>query len=100
MLVTNWVRTICSSLAGGGVTTSTVPDLLIASEIYRIFCMPERTALSKATNNPGIFVKSLLSESLLQSSRYLQFSASLFHAEHTARTHRSRAPLTSDFNLS
>lgn len=45
--VTNELLTICTSLAAGGVITVAAPDLEAASEIYRIFCIPNSMTVSK-----------------------------------------------------
>ena len=57
--------------------------------------MPVNRALSKDLKLAGILVISFLSGDLLQSSTYLIFSESLFHALHTALAHRSLAEPTS-----
>ncbi len=66
----------------------------MASEMYRIFCIPLSSAPSKAAKLAGILVTSRLSGDRFQSSTYLMFSASLFHAAQSAVTHLSRATPT------
>src|SRR3954466_7026388 len=73
---------------------------LVASEMYRIFCMPLKSAPSKDAKLEGIFVTSLRSGERFQSSTNLMFSASRFHAAQRAVTHRSLATLTKVFNRS
>lgn len=93
-VVTYWLLTICNSLGGGASTIYSAPALLIASEIYSIFCIPPSRLPSKAENAAGIRVTSPPTSARRQSSTKRMFSASLFHAAHSAVTERSRAAPT------
>lgn len=68
--------------------------------MYRIFCMPDNSALSKDEKAVGMRVTSPESGDLSQSSTYLMFSASRFQAAHSAVTQRSLEMATRDFKLS
>jgi hypothetical protein len=87
-LVTNWLLTICSSLLLGGTTTST--EVLVDGSTYSVFCRLFSKNVCTAMKRCGKLVVSLRSGLRVQSSSTLSFSASVFHAAHTACTQRSR----------
>lgn len=70
------------------------PGLAMASEMYRIFCMPPSRLPSNAEKAAGMRVTSPPGSARRQSSTKRMFSASLFHAAHSAVTERSRAAPT------
>jgi hypothetical protein len=90
MLVTNCDLTPCKSFVDGGLMTSGVSDLLVASEIYMICCKFASKNPWKFLNREGMFVRSCRSTERVQSSSSLQFSESSVQAAKVAERQRSR----------